>query len=126
MGASPLPASVREDFAAHTGRHLLEGYGLTEATCASTWTRPGEERPGSVGRVLPAADQGRQDRRRGSWTDCGPGETGVLAIGGPAVFAGYVTDPALGGPRVSRDGIVRDGWLDTGDLGQVDAAASCT
>jgi fatty-acyl-CoA synthase len=26
---------------------LLEGYGLTEATCASTWTRPGEERPGS-------------------------------------------------------------------------------
>ena len=53
VGAAPLPASVREDFAAHTGRHLLEGYGLTEATCASTWTRPGEERPGSVGRVLP-------------------------------------------------------------------------
>jgi len=37
------------------------------------------------------------------------------------VFAGYVTDPALGGPRVSREGIVRDGWLDTGDLGSVDA-----
>ena len=121
-GASPLPASVREDFAAHTGRRLLEGYGLTEATCATTWTRPGEERPGSVGRVLP----GQQIKAvrigdDGSWTDCGPGETGVLVIGGPAVFAGYVTDPALGGPRVSRDGIVRDGWLDTGDLGQVDA-----
>jgi len=121
-GAAPLPASVREDFAAHTGRHLLEGYGLTEATCASTWTRPGEERPGSVGRVLP----GQQIKAvmiadNGSWTDCGPGETGVLVIGGPAVFAGYVTDPALGGLRVSRDGIVRDGWLDTGDLGQVDA-----
>ena len=121
VGASPLPASVREDFAAHTGRRLLEGYGLTEATCATTWTRPGEERPGSVGRVLP----GQQIKAvtigaDGSWTDCGPGETGVLVIGGPAVFAGYVTDPALGGPRVSRDGIVRDGWLDTGDLGQVD------
>jgi fatty-acyl-CoA synthase len=120
-GASPLPSSVREDFAAHTGRRLLEGYGLTEATCATTWTRPGEERPGSVGRVLP----GQQIKAvtigaDGSWTDCGPGETGVLVIGGPAVFAGYVTDPALGGPRVSRDGIVRDGWLDTGDLGQVD------
>ena len=120
-GAAPLPASVREDFAAHTGRRLLEGYGLTEATCATTWTRPGEERPGSVGRVLP----GQQIKAvtigaGGSWTDCGPGETGVLVIGGPAVFAGYVTDPALGGPRVSRDGIVRDGWLDTGDLGQVD------
>jgi fatty-acyl-CoA synthase len=121
-GAAPLPASVREDFAAHTGRRLLEGYGLTEATCATTWTRPGEERPGSVGRVLP----GQQIKAvtagaDGSWTDCAPGQAGVLVIGGPAVFAGYVTDPALGGPRVSRDGIVRDGWLDTGDLGQVDA-----
>ena len=122
VGASPLPTSVREDFARHTGLHLLEGYGLTEATCASTWTRPGEERPGSVGRALP----GQQVKAvriggDGSWADCAPGETGVLMIGGPAVFAGYVTDPDLGGPRVSRDGIVRDGWLNTGDLGRVDA-----
>ncbi len=122
VGASPLPSSVREDFARHTGRRLLEGYGLTEATCASTWTRPGEERPGSVGRALP----GQQVKAvrigdDGSWADCTPGETGVLAIGGPAVFAGYVTDPRLGGPRVSREGAVRDGWLDTGDLGSVDA-----
>jgi fatty-acyl-CoA synthase len=122
VGASPLPASVREAFAAHTGRRLLEGYGLTEATCASTWTRPGEERPGSVGRVLP----GQQIKAvtigaDGSWADCAPGQTGVLVIGGPAVFAGYVTDPALGAPRVSREGVVHDGWLDTGDLGMVDA-----
>ena len=122
VGAAPLPASVREDFAAHTGRHLLEGYGLTEATCATTWTRPGEERPGSVGQVLPGQQiKAVKTGAGGFWTDCGPGETGVLVIGGPAVFAGYVTDPALGGPRVSRDGIVRDGWLDTGDLGQVDS-----
>jgi len=122
VGAAPLPASVREAFAAHTGRRLLEGYGLTEATCASTWTRPGEERPGSVGRALP----GQQVKAvrigdDGEWTDCASGQTGVLAIGGPAVFAGYVTDPRLGGPRVSRDGAVCDGWLDTGDLGRVDA-----
>jgi fatty-acyl-CoA synthase len=122
-GAAPLPASVREAFAAHTGRPLLEGYGLTEATCASTWTRPGEERPGSVGRVLP----GQQIKAvtigdDGSWTDCAPGQTGVLVIGGPAVFAGYVTGPGGGGPRVSRDGVVRDGWLNTGDLGSVDAS----
>ena len=122
VGASPLPASVREAFAQHTGRRLLEGYGLTEATCASTWTRPGEEQPRSVGRVLP----GQQVKAvligdDGSWTDCAPGQAGVLAIGGPAVFAGYVTDPRLGGPRVSRDGAVRNGWLNTGDLGSVDA-----
>ena len=121
-GAAPLPASVREAFARHTGRRLLEGYGLTEATCASTWTRPGEERPGSVGRPLP----GQQVKAvrigdDGSWSDCAPGETGVLAISGPAVFAGYVTDPRRGGPRLSTQGLVRDGWLDTGDLGRVDA-----
>jgi len=122
VGASPLPSSVREAFARHTGVRLLEGYGLTEATCASTWTRPGEERPGSVGRALP----GQQVKAvrigdDGSWADCAPGETGVLAIGGPAVFAGYVTGHDAAGPRVSRDGAVRDGWLNTGDLGRVDA-----
>ncbi len=122
VGASPLPASVREAFARHTGVRLLEGYGLTEATCASTWTRPDEDRTGSVGRALPGQQvKAVRISADGSWADCAPGETGVLAIGGPAVFAGYVTDPAPGGPRVSRDGIVRDGWLDTGDLGQVDA-----
>jgi fatty-acyl-CoA synthase len=122
VGAAPLPASVREAFAARTGLRLLEGYGLTEATCASTWTRPGEERPGSVGRVLPG-QQVKAVRMGddGSWADCAPGQTGELVIGGPAVFAGYVTDPGLGGPRVSRDGAVRNGWLNTGDLGRVDA-----
>ena len=121
-GAAPLPASVREAFAAHTGRRLLEGYGLTEATCASTWTRLGEERPGSVGRVLPGQQiKAVRIGEDGSWADCAPGQAGVLAIGGPAVFAGYVTDPDLGGPRVSQDGVVRDGWLNTGDLGRVDA-----
>ena len=121
VGAAPLPPSVREEFAAHTGRRLLEGYGLTEATCATTFTPPGRERAGSVGRVLP----GQQVKTvrigdDGSWTDLAPGETGVLAIGGPAVFAGYVTDPATAGPRVRRDTVVRDGWLNTGDLGRVD------
>jgi fatty-acyl-CoA synthase len=121
VGASPLPPSVREGFAAHTGRRLLEGYGLTEATCATTFTPPGGERTGSVGRAL-AGQQVKAVHigEDGSWTDCTPGEVGVLAIGGPAVFAGYVTDPAKGGPRVSRGGIVHDGWLNTGDLGRVD------
>src|SRR5271166_1033294 len=121
-GAAPLPASVAEAFAAHTGRQLLEGYGLTEATCATTWTRPGEERPGSVGRALPGQQiKAVRIGEDGSWADCAPGEAGLLMIGGPAVFAGYLTDPRRGGPRVSREGVVRDGWLDTGDLGMVDA-----
>jgi fatty-acyl-CoA synthase len=122
VGAAPLPSSVREAFADRTGRRLLEGYGLTEATCASTWTRPGEERPGSVGRALPGQQvKAVRVGEDGSWADCAPGQAGLLVIGGPAVFAGYLTDPRLGGPRVSREGAVRGGWLDTGDLGTVDA-----
>jgi fatty-acyl-CoA synthase len=122
VGASPLPSAVREGFALHTGRRLLEGYGLTEATCASTWNRPGADRPGSVGQAL-AGQQVKAVRTGadGSWQDCAPGEAGLLVIGGPAVFAGYVSDPRDGGDRVSRGDTVRDGWLDTGDLGHVDA-----
>ena len=95
VGAAPLPPAVREAFAAHTGRRLLEGYGLTEATCATTFTPPGEERPGSVGRVLPGQQiKAVRADGDGPWADCAPGQTGVLVIGGPAVFAGYVTGPA--------------------------------
>jgi fatty-acyl-CoA synthase len=122
VGAAPLPPAVREAFAAHTGRRLLEGYGLTEATCATTFTPPGGERPGSVGRVLPGQQvKAVQVRDDGSWEDCAHGQTGLLTIGGPTVFAGYVTAPDAGGPRVSRGDTVRDGWLNTGDLGSVDA-----
>jgi fatty-acyl-CoA synthase len=122
VGASSLPPAVRDGFARHTGRPLLEGYGLTEATCASTWNRPGADRPGSVGQVLPGQQvKAVRAGADGSWQDCAPGEAGLLVIGGPAVFAGYVTDPRDGGPRVSRGATVREGWLDTGDLGHVDA-----
>jgi fatty-acyl-CoA synthase len=122
VGAAPLPSAVRDGFARHTGRRLLEGYGLTEATCASTWNRPGADRPGSVGQALPGQQvKAVRAGAEGSWQDCAPGEAGTLAIGGPAVFAGYVTDPQDVGPRVSRGDTVCGGWLDTGDLGHVDA-----
>ena len=122
VGAAPLRSSVRKDFAQHAGRNLLEGYGLTEATCASTWTRPGEERPGSVGRALPGQRvKAVRIGDDGSWADCAPGEVGVLAICGPVVFAGYVPGPCPAAFRLSQEGLVRDGWLNTGDLGSVDA-----
>jgi fatty-acyl-CoA synthase len=122
VGASPLPTAIREGFTRHTGRRLLEGYGLTEATCASTWNRPGADRPGSVGQVLPGQQvKAVRVGADGSWQDCAPAEPGVLVIGGPAVFAGYVIDPRGGADRVSKGDTVRDGWLDTGDLGHVDA-----
>ena len=45
----------------------------------------------------------------------------MLAISGPTVFPGYVTDRRPDGPVLDGLGKLRDGWLDTGDLARVDA-----
>lgn len=122
VGASPLPGAVREAFESATGVQLLEGYGLTEATCASVRSFPELPCPGSVGQRLP------YQRLKvvgvepdGSWTELPAGEVGVLAISGPTVFPGYVTGRDASGPVVDGLGRLVDGWLDTGDLARIDA-----
>lgn len=49
------------------------------------------------------------------------GETGVLAISGPAVFPGYVTGRDENGHVLDGMGKLNDGWLDTWDLARLDA-----
>jgi fatty-acyl-CoA synthase len=64
VGAAPLPSSVREAFAQHTGRKLLEGYGLTEATCEHLdQAGRGAARLGRPGPAWTAGES-RPDRRR--------------------------------------------------------------
>ncbi|MCU1685245.1 MAG: AMP-binding domain protein [Amycolatopsis sp.] len=122
VGAAPLPDAVRRQFHAHTGVELCEGYGLTEGTCACARSFPGAIRPDTVGQRMPY--QGVKavhiDEVTGVWTDLPTGETGVLVMSGPTVFPGYL--------RRGEDGLVPDpsgkivdGWLDTGDLGSIDA-----
>ena len=104
VGAAPLPSAVREAFAAHTGVALLEGYGLTEATCASTVSLA-RRRASRLGRArLPTRQRVKAVRveRDGSWTTARPARSALLVIGGPAVFAGYVTDPATAARASSR------------------------
>ena len=121
VGASALPVAVRTSFEQHTGVPLLEGYGLTEGTCASARSFVDHPRPGSVGKRLPyqpmriveaAAD--------GTWRDVPDGDVGTLLIGGPTVFAGYVTGHAEEGFVLDHLDKVRDGWLDTGDLARIE------
>lgn len=121
VGASPLPQAVRDGFESATGIRLVEGYGLTEATCVSALSFPHHPRPGSVGQRLPYQHvKAVQVPANGEWVDLPAGQVGVLAISGPTVFAGYVTDWGPDGPVLDGLGTLRDGWLDTGDLAWVD------
>jgi fatty-acyl-CoA synthase len=116
-GAAPMPPEVFRRFENLTGLKILEGYGLTEATCASCINPPaGERRIGSVGIRLPyqkvrAAIIGSDGKRV---RDCGPDEIGVLLVGGPAVFPGYLREQD--NAKLWAD----EGWLNTGDLCRVD------
>ncbi len=84
VGASPLPPAVRDGFESATGIRLVEGYGLTEATCVSALSFPRHPRPGSVGQRLPYQQvKAVQVTADGEWVDLPAGRVGVLAISGP-------------------------------------------
>ncbi|MBR7194101.1 acyl-CoA synthetase [Gordonia hongkongensis] len=118
VGASMLPPAVRSDFESHTGVPLLEGYGLTEATCASVRSYLQGQPDGSVGQRMPYQHIRAVDDQ---WDDVPTGSTGRLLVTGPTVFAGYVRGRTAAGFHLDDGGAIRDGWLDTGDLGSVDA-----
>ena len=121
VGASPLPQAVRDGFESATGIQLVEGYGLTEATCVSALSFPDHPRPGSVGQRLPYQHvRAVRITADGGWVDLPAGQVGVLAISGPTVFPGYVTGRTADGPVLDGVGKLREGWLDTGDLARVD------
>ncbi|WP_431309270.1 acyl-CoA synthetase [Gordonia prachuapensis] len=121
VGASMLPRAVRDAFETHTGVPLLEGYGLTEATCASARSFGTGQPAGTVGQRLPYQHiKSVHIDAEGTWTDLPPGEVGTVVIHGPTVFAGYVVGPGPDGVVLDGMGKLVDGWLDTGDLGAVD------
>ncbi|GAB2827849.1 acyl-CoA synthetase [Actinocorallia aurea] len=121
VGAAPLPRATRTAFEAAAKVPMLEGYGLTEATCATAATPAFAPRPGSVGLRLPYqhVKAVTVDAAELPTGDCPPGAAGVLAIRGPSVFPGYLR-PGPDGPAPDPAGKVHDGWLLTGDLGRVD------
>jgi len=117
-GAAPMPVGVFESFEKQTGLRILEGYGLTEGTCANSVNpKDGERRIGSIGFRLPFQEMKvvKVDRQGMVERDCRPNEIGVIAIRGPNVFTGYVQEEA------NRSIWLGDGWLRTGDLGRQDS-----
>ena len=113
-GAAPLSPAFEKRFEEQFKVMITNGYGMTETT--SLITRPPETQPpGSVGLRLPYS-QVRIARLDGTHviSDCAAGETGVVLVKGPQVFAGYKADSD------NRQAWIENEWFNTGDLGYLD------
>jgi long-chain acyl-CoA synthetase len=84
------------------GLTILEGYGLSETSSASTVNRPTMLRVGSVGRAIP-----------GVTLAIGP--DGEVLIKGPHIFQGYWNNPSA-----TAEAIDVNGWFHSGDIGHID------
>jgi fatty-acyl-CoA synthase len=117
-GAAPLSVELFKRFEAHSGMKILEGYGLTEGTCASSFNPYyGQQKIGSIGMRLPymqmnifVVDEDGKFVREAKID-----EIGSVCIHGPNVFNGYLDNTH------NRGNWPKDGWLNTGDLGRKDA-----
>ncbi|WP_067669826.1 class I adenylate-forming enzyme family protein [Nocardia miyunensis] len=112
-GAAPASVELLARFEARYGIPIVEGYGLSEGTCASTLNPvAGQRKPGTVGLPMP----GQSIRiRRADGGDAPAGETGEIVVSGPNVMRGYLNRPE------ETATTVLDGWLRTGDIGRLDA-----
>ena len=118
-GAAPLPAAAVDRFNRLAGVHLIEGYGLTEASPVTHAGLPGVSRPCSIGLPMPdtrvrVVDFDHPER------DVAPGEPGEMLISGPQVMSGYYANPEQTDRALITD---KNGtiWLRTGDIVRYDA-----
>ncbi len=113
-GGAPLSAEAWEKFEKLTGARLMEGYGMVEASPALI-SNPakGKRKVGSIG--LPISDTMAMivDMEKGE-KKLGVGEIGELIVSGPQVMKGYWNNPK------ETDLVLRDGWLYTGDIAEMD------
>jgi long-chain acyl-CoA synthetase len=115
-GSAPLPVEVQEAFEKLTKGHLVEGYGLTEASPVTHANPLDEKRKiGTIGLPLPSTEAKIIDLAKRS-KQVKPGQIGELAVRGPQVMLGYWKNP-----EATREVLTEDGWLLTGDVAQMDA-----
>ncbi|MBQ4492895.1 MAG: AMP-binding protein, partial [Deltaproteobacteria bacterium] len=115
VGAEACPLSVYEAFAAQCGGVLCEGYGITECAPVVSVNRPEAPRPATIGQPLPSV-QTVVVTVEGSMRRMPEGETGMLLVRGPNIFAGYLAGkdmPPPADPFVAFEG---ERWYRTGDL----------
>ena len=112
-GSAPLLAQTHDDFAARTGHRILERYGMTETNMITSNPLAGDRVAGSVGLPLPGVEVRITDPGNGA--PMARGETGMIEVRGPNVFAGYWNMP----DKTAED-LRTDGFFRTGDLGMFD------
>jgi acyl-CoA synthetase (AMP-forming)/AMP-acid ligase II len=111
-GAAPLSEELLMRAEERFGIVIVEGYGLTEASCASA-VNP-IHGPRKLGTVGPAMSGQRIEIITPTGEFLPRGERGEVVISGPVLMRGY-----LGRPEATAETIV-DGWLRTGDVGIMD------
>jgi len=118
-GSSPLPVELYNRFKKETGVEIVEGYGLTEATCLVSVNPPdGVKKTGSVGLMFPYT-QVRILTSQGAigFRECAVDEVGEICISNPGVYEGSTYTEADKNRELFADGR----FLRTGDLGRLDA-----
>ncbi len=116
-GSAPLPVELFRRFEEATGVTIVEGYGLTEATClVSCNPVDGEKKIGSIGIPFPYTDvKILQDGPDGP-TECGTDQIGEICISNPGVYAGNTYTETDKNTNLYHF----DKYLRTGDLGRFD------
>lgn len=117
-GSAPLPLELFRRFEEATGITLVEGYGLTEATClVSCNPVDGEKKVGSIGLTFPYTDVKIMKSTNDGPVEAAVDEIGEICISNPGVYAGNTYTEA----DKNKDLYYFDKYLRTGDLGRIDA-----
>jgi fatty-acyl-CoA synthase/long-chain acyl-CoA synthetase len=119
-GSSPLPVELFKRFEKTTGMTIVEGYGLTEATClVSCNPVEGQKKIGSVGFPFPYTDVRILVDTEDGPAEMGPDDTGEICVSNPGVLAsGTYTDADKNRELYHHFG--NQTYLRTGDLGRLD------
>ena len=112
-GAEKLQNEVRDIWQNKFGVRIFEGYGATEASPVLAGNNPMDNRPGTVGRLMPGIDY-----RLLSIPGLDEGQR--LQVRGPNIMQGYLLhdNPGTLIPPKSELG---EGWYDTGDIVKIDS-----
>nr|AJQ20632.1 Long-Chain Acyl-CoA Synthetase [Salvia miltiorrhiza] len=111
-GASPLSPQVMDFLRVCFGCTVVEGYGMTEASCVISNMNENDLSSGHVGAPQTACEIKLVDVPEMNYTSKDrPHPRGEICVRGPIVFQGYYKAEEL------TEAVDEDGWLHTGDIG---------